>query len=189
MRIRSIVLCMMMLGLPSIVIAQAPPPLPVREANADIDELLASVAARTEIEFLVSVNVPERIYVSQIATQDITYPLLLAILRNNGLASVEVEERINIVPERLARQLVTQIVQRDDPDIPDDLWVSRIIEVRDGAEPTNGPGRAAMLVPVLRPLLPQSAHFAAYPSSSSLIIVDRYANVRRITEMVNQLTR
>jgi len=166
-----------------------PPPLPVREPNADLENVLGLVTARSGVEFLVSRDTPERIYVGGIDPNQITYPILLGVLRNNGLAGVEIEGRINVVPERNARSLVTQIVQRDDTGIPDDLWVTRIIEVRDRSSSPDGFSTAAMLVPVLRPLLPQTAHFAAYPDSSSLIIVDRYANVKRISAIVDELTR
>ena len=39
---------------------------------------------------------------------------------------------------------------------------------------------AAQLVPILRPLIPQYGHLAAYPASNILIISDRASNVNRI---------
>jgi hypothetical protein len=39
---------------------------------------------------------------------------------------------------------------------------------------------------ILRPLLPQFAHLAALPPSK-LVIVDRYANVQRITAIAESL--
>jgi len=49
----------------------------------------------------------------------------------------------------------------------------------------NGP--AAFLVPILRPMLPQYAHLAAAVCSNSLLVVDSYANVRRIETIVKIL--
>src|SRR5882672_2748623 len=72
------------------------------------------------------------------------------------------------------------MVNADDPKIPVDEWVQRII--------TTSSIDTAQLVPVLRPMLPQSAHMAASPPRS-LIVVDRYANVKRITETVKALDR
>jgi len=46
---------------------------------------------------------------------------------------------------------------------------------------------AAQLVPILRPLLPQYAHLAALPYENTLLIVDRYANVKRIEAIVKAL--
>ncbi len=45
-------------------------------------------------------------------------------------------------------------------------------------------------MPVLRPMMPQQAHLTALPptaseqAASKLVIVDSYANVKRITEVV-----
>jgi general secretion pathway protein D len=43
---------------------------------------------------------------------------------------------------------------------------------------------AATLVPILRPLLPQQAHLAAAICSNSPVIVDTFANIRRIESLV-----
>jgi hypothetical protein len=46
---------------------------------------------------------------------------------------------------------------------------------------------------MLRPLLAQSAHLASWMGDENepakLIVMDSYANVRRITEIVNALSR
>ena len=70
------------------------------------------------------------------------------------------------------------MVQNDDASIAADEWVTRVL--------TTSNVEAAQLVPILRPLLPQSAHLAALPSSR-LVVIDRYANVRRIAELVRLL--
>ncbi len=46
---------------------------------------------------------------------------------------------------------------------------------------------AAQLVPILRPLLPQSAHLAAHPTSNALIIADRPQNISRILSLVRRM--
>jgi general secretion pathway protein D len=45
---------------------------------------------------------------------------------------------------------------------------------------------SAALVPILRPLLPQSVHLAALPPNH-LIVMDQYGNVKRITAIVKAL--
>jgi general secretion pathway protein D len=70
-------------------------------------------------------------------------------------------------------------VQTDDASIAADEWVTRVLKT------TNTD--AAFLVPILRPLLPQAAHLAAHGTTNQLVIMDRYANVRRITEIVRAL--
>ena len=46
---------------------------------------------------------------------------------------------------------------------------------------------AAQLVPLLRPLIPQQGHLAAYPSGNMLIISDRASNVSRIMKIVERM--
>ena len=58
---------------------------------------------------------------------DVTYPVLLSILRANGLAAVEIEGRVNIVPAYEVRFYATPIVPNDDNRIAADEWVTRIL--------------------------------------------------------------
>lgn len=97
---------------------------------------------------------------------------------------------ITIMPDAISRQLPSRIVQIDDPAVPDQELVTRLIAVPPGGID------APMLVPLLRPMLPQYAHLAALPAGAAegragsvLIIVDRYANVKRITRLVDELVR
>src|SRR6267154_3681219 len=46
---------------------------------------------------------------------------------------------------------------------------------------------AAQLVPLLRPLIPQQGHLAAYPSGNMLIISDRASNVNRIMKIIARM--
>lgn len=152
-----------------------------REPSMDLQDLLTQVARNSDKEFLVDTRTAPSVYVGGTPLERPDYPLLLSILRNNGLAATEIEGRVNILPAGDARQLPMRLVQRDDPEIPDDEWVSRVITVRNGS--------AARLVPILRPLLPRAGHLAAFGSEehNKLLIVDRYANVRRITAIVDVL--
>src|SRR4029079_17243598 len=46
---------------------------------------------------------------------------------------------------------------------------------------------AAQLVPVLRPLMPQAAHMAAYPQGNILILSDRASNVSRVMRIIERI--
>jgi general secretion pathway protein D len=46
---------------------------------------------------------------------------------------------------------------------------------------------AAQLVPILRPLIPQWGHLAAYPGNNMLIISDRAGNVARLEEIIRKM--
>ena len=118
------------------------------------------------------------IYLGGVEPNDVTYPVLLAILRVNGFAAFESEGFVNVIPDTNIR-FHAPVVQTDDASIPADLFVTRVL--------TTVNIGAAQLVPILRPLLPQSAHLAAHAEVNKLIVMDRYENLKRIAEIVRSL--
>ncbi len=159
--------------------SQEPAPIPTGVTTVNLEEFLEPVADDLDLDFLIDVRSRHEIYVGGTGIEDITYPILLSILRNNQLMAVVIDERVNIVPESLARMMPVALVNEDDPEVADDEMVSRVIQMNNMSAP--------QVVPILRPLLPQYAHLAASPEQNVLVIVDRYANVKRLTEIVRAL--
>lgn len=162
-------------GLPETPCENAPSALP----SIALSDLLESVARKSNKEFLVDSRVPAEVIIGQLDWHDVTYALLHTILRNNGLAAVTVQGKVNVVPVVTIRQYPLPILYEDDETIADDEWVTRIIR----------PKRVnvAMMVPILRPLLPQQGHLSGVPQSNTLTIIGRNANVRRIVELVEDM--
>ena len=102
-------------------------------------------------------------------TPDAFYRLFLATLEVNNFIALESGNAITIVPDANART-----GQGED-------FVTQAVVLENIG--------ASQLVPLLRPLLPQSAHLAAHPSSNALIIADRPQNFRRILELVRRMDR
>lgn len=144
----------------------------------ELAPLLERVERGSNKRFLVDGSVGPRIFLGGVEANDVDYPVLLSILRANGLAAVEIEGRVNVVRDADVRFLPAPLVQTDDASVAADEWVTRIVTVTN----IEGP----FLIPVLRPLLPQAAHLAAFPPDK-IIIMDRYANVQRITAMIRSL--
>ena len=164
----------------------AGPPLP----TVSLESLVDRVARSSKKSFLIDSRAAQQVFLGSIKPEDVNYPTLLAILRTNGMAATTIEGRVNIVPLFEIRTLAVPLVQNDDQSIPADEWVSRIL--------TTNKKEASSMVPILRPLLPAAAHLSAMCGSCEpgaqnctncrqLIIVDRYANVQRITAMVKML--
>ena len=145
-----------------------------------LEPLLQRVGRAANKKFLTDGHVSPQVYLGGVDANDVTYPLLLSILRANNLAVVEVEGRLNVISISEVRSYPVPFANTDDTNIPGDEWRTRVIAL------TNV--EAAQLVPILRPLLPQAAHLAALPPSH-LVIVDRYANLKRITEIVRALDK
>ena len=140
------------------------------------------MSEETGKQFLVDPRVRARVYgVPRIDNP--TYAELLTILRIHGYVAVEVGGRMNIMPDALARFMPTRVLNRDDDSVPDDEFVTRIITTPN----------AQNLVPVLRPMMSQAAHLAAVVGEQNepgkLILMDTYANIRRMTELINALSR
>src|SRR5512144_187517 len=55
-----------------------------------LQPLLDRVARESKKQFLVDGRVSPEVYLAGVRQEDVTYPLLLSILRANGLASVEI---------------------------------------------------------------------------------------------------
>ena len=152
------------------------------EQSVDLDELLSRVSEATGKEFLVDPRVRMQVYgVPKIDNP--SYAELLSILRLHGHVAVEIGGRVNIVPDAFARSMPVRLLNRDDDSVPDDEMVTRIITTPN----------ALNLVPVLRPLMSQAAHLAAVAGEENepgkLILMDTYANIRRMTELIDALSR
>jgi len=166
-------------GQPPFVFVPPPPRVVGELPLVELAPVLERVERDSSKRFLVDGSVGSRIFLAGVDAGDIDYPILLSVLRANGLAAVEIDGRVNIVRESEVRFLPAPIVQTDDASIAADEWVTRVL--------TTTNIEAAQLVPILRPLLPQAAHLAAHGTTNRLIVMDRYANVQRITEIVRAL--
>jgi general secretion pathway protein D len=98
---------------------------------------------------------------------DAFYQLFLSTLNVHGYVALDSGDAIQIVPDANAR-----FGEGDD-------YVTQAI-VLDNIG-------AAQLVPILRPLLPQSAHLAAHQPSNSLIVADRPQNLTRMLNLIRRM--
>jgi general secretion pathway protein D len=163
-----------------------PSPAPAPAASGIHPDLptveLAPLIERVEREsgkrFLLDGRLGPNIYLSGVEPNDVTYPVLLAILRANGFAAFESAGYVNVVPDAVIR-FHAPVLQADDASIPADLYVTRVL--------TTEHIPTAYLVPILRPMMPQAAHLASSMTGNQLIVMDRYENVQRIAEIVRAL--
>ena len=147
-----------------------------------LSELVACVHRKTGKAFILEPSVAgTRISVAGMDPDGVDYPMLLAVLRYNGLVIIADQRAVSILPDLYARQLPSRILTADDPKIGDDTLVTRLVQVRNAC--------ATQMVPVLRPLMPQSAHMAAYPPTNTLILTDHADNVRRLVELVERIDK
>ena len=151
--------------------------------DADITQLINTVAEITGRNFIVDPRVKARVTVvsSVPMRQDEIYDIFLSILQVHGFAAVSGGDGITkIVPDVNAKQ--TGIAMKQSvSQIANDELVTRVIKLNN--VPSN------QLVPILRPMIPQQAHMAAYPPSNVLIITDRAGNIERIMDVIASIDR
>lgn len=146
--------------------------------NMPIHQFIETVSEITGKNFIVDPRVKKdeiTLISSREMKADELYETFLAVLQVHGYAAIQQGSTTKIVPEVNARQLGGN----DAFAINEDEVVTRVIQIN------NVP--APQLVPILRPLVPQYGHLAAYPASNMLVISDRASNVQRIVSIVRRI--
>jgi general secretion pathway protein D len=162
----------LVLTLPDMAIAQSSSS---PAAGTPLVQLIETVSKKSGKSFIVDPRVAGNAVLVGIDPAKITYPELLTILQVNGYAAVESGGLVRVIPESIGRSAPSPIIDGNDKR-PDAEIVTRVIRVKSIP--------SAQIVPILRSLLPQSAHLAAFSCTNELLIVDTYANVRRIEGIV-----
>ena len=148
--------------------------------DADLQSFIETVAEITGKNFVIDPRVKAKVTVVSARPMDRReiYEVFLSVLQVHGFATVEVGEVIKILPDVNAKQGAGSVVTGSSGSKGDQL-VTRVIEVNNVA--------AAQLVPILRPLVPQQGHLAAYPGSNMLVISDRGANIARLEKIIRKI--
>ena len=150
--------------------------------NADLAQIAESVSAVTGKNFVFDPRVHAEVTMlsSKPLEPQAFYQAFLSILQVYGFIAVPAGDIIKIMPDANARQFASI-------DLPDhinpnsDEIVTQVIDVKNVA--------AAQLVPILRPMMPQYAHLAAYPSSNIIVLSDRASNVNRMVQIIRRIDK
>jgi len=148
--------------------------------DADISTLIATVSEVTGKNFIVDARVKGKVTVisSSPMSSDGLYETFLAVLSVNGFAAIPSGDTIKIIPEATAKQEGSGRFG-ETRGRPFDEVVTHVFQLQNVS--------AAQLVPILRVMVPQWGHLAAYQPSNTLIITDRAANVERIGKLIAQM--
>jgi general secretion pathway protein D len=151
---------------------------PLTENGIPIDRLIATVAKKTGKKFVVDPRVRANVVLGGAEPSEITYAQFLTVLEVYGFIAVDDGGLVRVLPDANMRQEPIPTITSKDIR-PASECVTQIVPLKYVS--------AAQLVPILRPMLPQYAHLAALPSANTLIISDRFANVRRIEALAKSL--
>lgn len=151
---------------------------PSTAGSVPIERLLAVVAKRTGKKFIVDPRVRADVTIVGQDPTSVDYAALLLILRVYGYAAVEEGGYAHVVPDANVRQYPLPLATGKES-YADAEYVNKLIVLKSAP--------AAHLVPLLRPLLPQVAHLVALPCKNTLLLVDTFANVKRIEQIARAL--
>ena len=172
---------LMLLGLLALRPAQAEE-VTLNFSDADLTAVVNSVSQITGKNFIIDPRVKGKVTVisSKPLSEDEVYKVFLSILQVHGFATVPTENAIKIIPDASAKQDAAPVVNRASRKDGDQL-VTKVIQIRNV--------NATQLVPILRPLVAQQGHLAAYAQTNVLIISDRASNISRISEIIQRVDK
>ena len=149
-------------------------------SDTDINAVINAVAKLTNKNFIVDPRVKGKVTVitHQSLNKDEVYKVFLSVLKVHGYAAIPGESVIKIVPEVNAKQDSIPTVSNARFSDGDGI-VTEVIKIKNVD--------AAQLVPILRPLVPQRGHLAAYPASNVIIISDSAANISRLARIIRRI--
>ncbi|MGE3479819.1 MAG: type II secretion system secretin GspD [Gammaproteobacteria bacterium] len=155
-------------------------PVTLNLKDADISAVIGTISEITGKNFIVDPRVKGKITIisSRPMESDEIYQVFLSVLDVYGFSAVPSGKVVKIIPDANAKQIAVPTTDDDSPGRGDE-FVTRVIELRNVS--------AAQLVPILRPLVPQQGHLAAYVSSNMLIIADRASNINRLVNLINRI--
>jgi general secretion pathway protein D len=150
-------------------------------SNADLLAVINSVSQITGKNFIIDPRVKGKVTVisAKPLNEDEVYNVFLSILQVHGFATVPTENAIKIIPDAAAKQNASPFASQEGE--PNDQLITRVLKINYI--------NAAQLVPILRPLVAQQGHLAAYATTNVLIISDRASNIKRIDRIIAEMDR
>lgn len=149
--------------------------------DAEIKELIKFVADATGYTFIVDPKVKGKIQVishDPVDEQEL-YDLFLSVLQINGYAAVKNGNIVRVIPDKSARTSPVPVetgLRR-----PNSEFITQIISLENVS--------ATKLIPVLRPLVPQEGHMAAYADTNAIIISDTADNIKKIIDIIKNIDK
>jgi general secretion pathway protein D len=148
--------------------------------DSDIQEVVKFVADVTGRTMVVDQRVRGRVKV--ISAKPLNEAELLQLFRTvlemNDFTMVDVEGVSRIIPLKDARSSPIPVVNQG---AADKGYITKVIQLKNIA--------AAKVLPVIRPLIPQHSHLAAYDPSNAIVIADTAENIDRIIDLIERIDK
>lgn len=148
--------------------------------NADIRAVIQTISVLTGKSFLVDPRVQGRVTLishTPMIPREL-YQVFLSMLKSLNFSAVTAGNVIKIVPAEDGVMMSRTVANANNPGTGDEIVV-RVVPIEHVS--------ATQLVPVLRPLMSQSATVTAYMPSNSLILAGTASNIKRLMTLIHQM--
>lgn len=149
--------------------------------DADLALVVQAVQSITGKTFIIDPRVRAQVTIlsSTPMSADAFYDAFLSVLQVHDFVAVPAGNNVvKIVPAQNSRWMPgNDLPAKVDPN--SDEIVTQVIQLKNVS--------AANLLPALRPLVPQGAHFVAHQASNTVIISDRASNVARMMRIIQRI--
>jgi general secretion pathway protein D len=148
--------------------------------NVDIRVLINTVAEVSGKNFVVDPRVKGKVSVISGASldPDQLYDVFLSILEVHSFATVDSGSVIKVLPSNVIKQRPTP-TEFEPTGRSNDAQITQIIQLQYAG--------VQELVPIIRPLIPPTSHFAPHGPSNSVVITDTAANIQRVLKIIKRI--
>lgn len=148
--------------------------------DVDIRALINTVSEVTGKNFIVDPRVKGQVTLVSGGPLDADqiYNVFLSVLAVHNFAAVPAGEVTKIIPNNIVKQEPTP-TEYTEPTTGGDAQITQVYKLKHAS--------VQELVPILRPLLPPTSHFAAHASSNTLVFTDSRGNVQRILDIIKRV--
>ena len=148
--------------------------------DADIHALINAVSKITGKNFIVDPRVKGKVTLvsSEELGPDQIYEVFLSVLDVHNIVAIESDGLVKLLPKAIAKTIPTPI-KYGKTGILGDSQITEVYQLKYGS--------VRDIVPILKPLLPPTSHFAAHGPTNTIIITDTAANINRILSIVAKL--
>ena len=148
--------------------------------DVDIRVLINTVAEISKRNFVIDPRVKGKVSVisgEQLNSEQL-YEVFLSILQVHNFAAVESGSLIKVVPSNIVKQLPTP-TKYSPVTKATDAQVTQVLKLTHSS--------VQELIPIIRPLIPPTSHFAAHVPTNTLVVTDNEANIKRVLEIIEKI--
>jgi len=150
--------------------------------NADIEGVIKAVSEITGKNFVLDPRVKGVVNIisARPISRAVVYDVFLSALRLQGFVAIEDRGIVKVVPESEAKlQSSPTVGAQDRSGARGDQIQTRVFALKYES--------AALLIPVLRPLIAPNNIITAYPNNNTLVITDYASNLQRIEKIIESM--